>query len=622
MPIITPDGKPADSIDKTMLMSMWSKKLAEEKGHTRPYIISAAMGKPTFPISQYAAQSGVDYWSESLSRSRKARFFLNSSGDVDERDRIAKMYAAIDYGDPRGDFAARTKMAKALTRWYGDKAKIGPQNILYTTGGAGALHSIFVALNKRILNALIVTPFPHYSLYSGPQKQNRLFPVPVMKEKGYRLTANLLSKHLKVATDKARKENKKIGAILICDPNNPLGTALDKEELQRIANVLKDYPDVFIILDEAYAEMRLNGEFELSLLAIAPELKNRMIIMRSATKALSAAGERMAIIIAFDDTMMTDLIQENVNTYGHAPRSLQYVYAEAMEKLGHTELENLRNYYKPQVEYGLARLEQIGANMPKSDHYHPDGTFYILSDLKDLFGQEISADASRALGKRGKITNDEELVYSLLFDNGIALAPLSYFGISNKNGYVRITCSGGEKELAALMDRLECRLVIARKEQQKQLEQDIQFLMNQLNEIDQSKSSKFNELLTKIMQYQSNQKNVTALTLKKNNQELEKIKKSLSVYVPKHKHDAAVNIQVFFRGYQSSKRAKELKSEMDDKWRACINYNFKSEEARQSMYKWPPSKRLTFQPWLEYLRKNDVVETVDATPYSPILSKL
>jgi len=609
MPLLTPNDRPAGSIDRTMLLAMWGKKLSEEKHLTRPPIISAGMGKPTFPISLFAAQSGVHYWNQVSLQSQKARHLLaENSSDPKIRNRIAKMLAAVGYGDPCGDLEARTKMASALTRWYGNKILIQPQHVLYTVGGAGALHTIFTVINKRTPDGLIVTPFPHYSLYAGPQGKNRLFPIPVMEEKGYRLTATSLSKHLEAAIEQAKKEKTKVSAILICDPNNPLGTAFDEDELQKIACVLKNHPDIFIILDEAYAEMRLTGKHELSLLTVAPKLKDRIILMRSATKALSAAGERMAIIAAFDEAIMSDLIQENVNAYGHAPRSLQHVFAEAIENLDHIELSNLRNYYKPQVEYASARLIQMGAAMPEGDRYRTEGAFYVLADLKDLFGQTLSQETERALGKRGKITTDEELVYSLLFENGVAVAPLSYFGLSNRHSYVRITCSGGEMELAELMDRLEARLVIARKAKQMQLENQLAVMLEQLNKHDSNKASGFKELAKHALIYQTDPKNINALALKNSNDALQEIisktKIALSAHVPKIKHYAATTLQSFFRGRQGRKQVKLWKNEIDEKWRAFVNTHFEAGNTRDQLYRCSPSERLKFKPWVEYLRKS------------------
>lgn len=606
MPLTMPDGNPASSIDKVMLLAMWSRKLSEEKHATRPPIIAAGMGKPTFPISQFAAGAGIDYWHKSQSRSQQARHIPNSRSDATARNRIAKILAAIDYGDSQGDFEARSKMAATLTRWYG--LTIEPQHVLYTVGGAGALHAIFNFINKQIPNGLIVTPFPHYSLYAGAQGKNRLFPVPVMKEKGYKLTAELLSKSLKAATEQAKKEGTKISAVLICDPNNPLGTALTEGELQEIARVLKDYPDVPIILDEAYAEMRLSGKHQLSLLTVAPELKDRIILMRSATKALSAAGERMAVTVTFNDKVMASLRGEGVNVHGPTPRSLQHVFAEAMEKLDEIELNNLRDFYRPQVEYCSKRVQRMGAGMPDPE-YATEGTFYVVADLRDLFGQEISADAERALGKRGKISTDEELIYSLLFDNGVAIAPLSYFGMSNRGGYVRITCSGGDEELAELMNRVENRLAVARKEKQAQFMKQLRELVDQLTKFNKAKAAGFTKSAMEVLAYQSTPQNVTALALKKSNAVLQKLissaKVALSTHNPRLKHTAATCIQSFFRGNRGRKQAKQWKDEMDSKWRAFVDIHFGPTKGKQA-YHWSPSERLESPAWKEYLRKNNL----------------
>lgn len=604
MPLTMPNGGSAGSMDRIMLLATWARKLAEEKHASRPLIISAGMGRPTFPVSLIAAQAARDYWLKISLLTQQARHLLSLGNTPAVQNQLVKIAEAIGEGDPQGDLEARNKMATALTRWY--NVAISPQHILYTIGGAGALHGVFSVINERFPNGLIVTPFPHYTLYSA-QGKNRLFPMYVMKEKGYRLTAQLFSKSLEAASQQAKKEGNQVSAVLLCDPNNPLGTALNERELQEIACVLKQYPGVFIILDEAYTEMRFTGKYQISLLSVAPELKERIILMRFATKGLSAAGERMAVTIVFDENIMASLLQKNFSTCDYASRSLQHAFAEAMEKLDVAELDNLSNYYQPQVEYVLKRLRNMSAAMPDLNH-RVEGAFYVLADLKDIFGQEISEEAVRALGKRGKISTDEELIYSLLFDNGVAVAPLSYFGMSNRDGYVRITCSGGDEELTELMDRLENRLAAARKEKQAQLEKQLKELIEQLAKFNKVKAAGFIKSTAHTLAYQSSPQNVTALALKKSNEALRKLISNAKVELSAHnvglKHAAATCIQSFFRGNRGRRQAKQWKDEMDSKWCVFVDAHFGPVKGKQ-VYHWPPSKRLMCLPWKEYLRKNN-----------------
>ena len=193
------------------------------------------------------------------------------------------------------------------------------------------------------------------------------------------------------------------------------------------------------------------------------------MILRSATKALSAAGERMAVLMAFDKDLMTRLVDKNINFIGHAPRSSQLAYAETMKHMVEhpEEQQHMVDFYQAKVEYVEQRLRAMGANMPDSQ-YKVQGTFYVLGDFSELFGLPIPPEAERALGKTGPvISSNEELAYSLLFEDGLMLAPMSYCGLPNDSGVLRITCSGSEDELKDLMDRLEARVLAARQSQDK-----------------------------------------------------------------------------------------------------------------------------------------------------------
>ncbi len=144
---------------------------------------------------------------------------------------------------------------------------------------------------------------------------------------------------------------------------------------------MRRHPELHIIFDEAYTEM---SYVEMpSLLAVAPDLKSRIIILRSATKAWSAAGERLAIILGFDDELMNELLAENINMTGHASRSGQRAYAETMAYFDKKEHESRLAFYKEKVMYVSERLKGMGAAMPDAA-YKIEGTFYVLADLSDL----------------------------------------------------------------------------------------------------------------------------------------------------------------------------------------------------------------------------------------------
>lgn len=454
----TPEDQPADNIDKIMLLAMWAKERCKYIASCNDPIIKnkkmifAGMGKPTYPISRYIIDSHINYWSR--------------IGELADEDAAAisdsiEGNAAIDYGDPRGDEYARSLMATAMSKWY--KSLVLPDNILFTVGGAGALRVIFDTFNALFQdqsNYRVITPFPYYTFYANNRHQ--LHPIDVIQEQGYRLTARSLQLSIDSAYILAEKDKIYPKILLLCNPHSPLGTVIDKEELMQIVEVLKQYPEIYILLDEVYAEICFNKDQVPDLLTIAPELKNRIIIIRSATKALSAAGERMSVILAFDKLVMTKLLEHNINTIGHAPRSSQIAYAETMMKFTNEEQQKLVDFYHQKVEYVAGRLRAMDAYMPDPE-YKVAGTFYIVGDFSDLLGVELTLDTVQVLEKSGHVSTSEELAYYLLFNEAVMIAPLAYFGMAKNNGFMRITCSGSLSELCELMDRLELRLSEARR---------------------------------------------------------------------------------------------------------------------------------------------------------------
>lgn len=594
--MLTPEGTSAGGIDKIMLLAMWAQTLKHEKSaqvETTEYLpmISAGMGKPTFAINQFTIEMQIRYWQQIQERAKLSQ----------ENPHTVTEGAAVSYGDPKGDLQARTMMASAMSSWY--DAPILSENILFTVGGAGALRVIFETFNK-MYEALpkyrVITPFPYYTLYAD--NKHVLYPIDVMKEPGYRLTAANVQSSIERANQLAEQDGGYPKVLLLCNPNNPLGTIIGTEELTKIAEVLRQYPDMHIVFDEAYAELCLNTKKAPSLLAIAPDLKERLIILRSATKALSAAGERMAILMAFDKDLMAKLLDKNISTIGHAPRSSQIAYAQAMTNFSDADHKKLVDFYRAKVLFVNERLEKMGALMP-DPIYKPEATFYALADLNDLMGLELPEESARALGKRGVVKTSEDITYYLLFKDSIMIAPLSYYGLSKKIGFMRITCSSDENELQDLMDRLEARLLISRRIKKAGLMDNLSQSLAKLKDFNETKHD---ELLLKMIEAVSLEEN--CLTLKFQNQILKELNNLARLYMKKStgagQVKAATTIQSYFRGHCARKERKTLADYNDREWRKFVGAIAPDSPEMQSYFlSLSISKRLKFLPWKEHLDK-------------------
>jgi len=465
--LITPSGESANNIDPVMALAIWSRVLLEEGRDIYPM----GMGKPTYPLVPIAPETALSYWFYLALRARLASATLSVFGAMSycfpERQCLTSqlesclkfLLPVVDYGDPQGELSAREKMAEALSRWY--SVDIQAENVLFTVGGSSGIRISCEVVNKISTVGTVLTTAPYYTLYKDAiTRTGKIFGIPIMSSSKWTLTAEALEKAIKTVYE---RDGRYPVGLLFCDPNNPLGTMLDREELLKIAEVLSRYPDIIVILDEAYAEMRLNGE-RLSLFSLAnADLQKRIILLRSATKALSASGERMAVAVTLSPMLMNKLIAEHVSVNGHAPISLQIPFAESMNALALAERHPMISYYERKVRLVERRLARMGVTVFES--HKTTATFYVIANLKDFIGTPFSQSAKRAIKKQEEsslIESDEEIAYHLLFDYGLMVCPLSYFGPSKQLGYVRITSSLSETELTKAMDLLETALNGAR----------------------------------------------------------------------------------------------------------------------------------------------------------------
>ena len=646
-----PDGSNAHGLDNVMLLYAWAKhirekkKLCSEKKTLKKFIV-AGIGDPTSPMMTAFFENIGTRAREMVKRSTEARADLEMSKKLRDMkqeagSQIAKKSAidkgaVVGYGNIQGDLKARVPMATALTRLL--NTKVAPDDIIFNVGGAGALHSIFQTVHALNPKGKLIIPSPFYGLYN--ESPNRIHPIDVLKSPGYRLTAA----SLQATIDGIIASGETISGFLLCNPNNPLGTALNKTELQAIAKVLKKY-NFPVILDEAYTDMLFNGaetDGEKYSLLEDEELQNRIFYTSSATKSLSAAGERYAYTVCKNPELRSRLLKTNIKTTGHAPRSSQHAYAAAMAKLDEKELKNLTNFYGPQVNFVTEQLRAIDIAMPDASH-KIQGGFYAIADLHELFGMKIPEGAKKALGPIGKASTDVHLAYSLLFDQHIMLAPLSALNADPKAGILRITCSRGVEELGELLRRVKLCVTKARLEKIASLLADIKSKASSLRKTPDSKAhlstcdfSKLEvpaKLLNEYLQA-DNTKLGTApcKEMKTIISDLEKLQGQLIIAkiklqcgTTKKLNKTVFTLGSFFKAGLRRLQQQEAKKElMDSQWRKVVEdstYFGNSEDmplatkALQNMlFKYTAAQRLTYPAWKAHLDSLKTTDSKNPTP--------
>ncbi|MHC1719947.1 MAG: histidinol-phosphate transaminase [Clostridiaceae bacterium] len=102
----------------------------------------------------------------------------------------------------------------------------------------------------------------------------------------------------------AKAITSKTKMVFVCNPNNPTGTIITAEELDKLLAVVPE--DVLVIMDEAYFEFADDPGFPDSLIYL-PKYKN-MIVLRTFSKIMGLAALRIGYAIA-DESLIRVMLK-------------------------------------------------------------------------------------------------------------------------------------------------------------------------------------------------------------------------------------------------------------------------------------------------------------------------
>jgi methionine aminotransferase len=175
--------------------------------------------------------------------------------------------------------------------------------------------------------------------------------------------------------------NSRTRAIVLNSPHNPTGATLTGEDLNTLADIVRD-TDILLISDEVYEHMVFDGEHHHSLLT-HHELKERSFVISSFGKTYHATGWKVGYCIAPPDlTVEFRKIHQFVTFTTHTPT--QWALADFLEHHPEHHLE-LPKFYERKRNHFLAEMQDVGFGMvPSPGTYFQLATYDGLSHLDDM----------------------------------------------------------------------------------------------------------------------------------------------------------------------------------------------------------------------------------------------
>ena len=101
------------------------------------------------------------------------------------------------------------------------------------------------------------------------------------------VNGNILS--YEIDWDVFKRQVKKAGVFLLCNPHNPLGIIFSRKDLRRMAEICIEN-DVLIVSDEIHSELLLDGKQFTPLATLSKEIADRTITLVSPSKSFNVAG--------------------------------------------------------------------------------------------------------------------------------------------------------------------------------------------------------------------------------------------------------------------------------------------------------------------------------------------
>ncbi len=175
-----------------------------------------------------------------------------------------------------------------LRKALGNKLGISHEMITIANGADGIILETCLAYldnNSEVITSM--TSFPMYDIYTRVMRA-KLIKTPLTQNYGFDLVAMK-----QAVTDKTK-------IIFICNPNNPTGTILLKNEIDQFINSVPQ--NILIVLDEAYFEFVDSDQYPDSIQYIRQGRPN-ILVMRTFSKVYGLAGIRIGYAVALPEIL-------------------------------------------------------------------------------------------------------------------------------------------------------------------------------------------------------------------------------------------------------------------------------------------------------------------------------
>ena len=267
----------------------------------------------------------------------------------------------LSYSRTEGAETYREKIAGYYAK---NNIHVAADDIIVTTGGSEALFFSMGTIADS--GDEIIIPEPFYANYNGFASETGVKVVPIVSHIENNFALPPIEEFEKLITPRTK-------AILICNPGNPTGYLYSREEIKKLADIVKKH-NLFLVADEVYREFTYDNREHYSILQESGLAENA-IIVDSVSKRYSMCGARIGYLVSKNKEVIQTALK-----FGQArlsPPTYAQIASEAALDTPQSYFDDVKTEYEERRNVLISELSKIeGAVVAK-----PQGAFYCIVEL-------------------------------------------------------------------------------------------------------------------------------------------------------------------------------------------------------------------------------------------------
>jgi len=300
-----------------------------------------------------------------------------------------------------------------------------PEQIVVSTGAKQSIANAVLS----IVNAgdEVIVPIPYWVSYIELIKMADGIPVTIATtfEANFKITPEQLEKAI---TPKTRM-------MIFSSPCNPSGSVYNRNELQALAKVIAQHPNIIVISDEIYEHINYVGNH--TSFAEFPEVYEQTITVNGVSKGFAMTGWRIGYIGA--PQWIAKACEKMQGQFTSGTCSISQKAALAAVSASKDVVKPMCIEFEKRRELVLQLMREInGLKCNK-----PDGAFYVFPYVTAFFGKSFNGTP---------INNSNELCMYFLNEAHVAVVSGDSFGDDN---CFRFSYACSEKDIREAIARIK-----------------------------------------------------------------------------------------------------------------------------------------------------------------------